>query len=310
MPPDPAANFRIPIASICRSAPNGADCVNAAIAVLQQLRSAMLPTPYQLPGDFASLSPGEELLILINEDRIAYGLTPIIGLNTAADNGAQLAFSAPIDANGGDADPGYPPGLPSGWPLGGSNMAEDFPNVLYAYAFWMYDDGPNSRNLACTQQNPGGCWGHRHGMFYLPAAPYLILGAAVGTDTKNRPAYAMVVVLEETALPLEYTWNQALADGAGPAGTTTGTGPTGPERRTKYLVTVTLKPAGCGRVKPGVIDSGFAGETIYLTAVAGSRCRFIAWLGASGCAKNPTCAFKMTQDLAATVVFAKKSPKS
>jgi hypothetical protein len=174
---------------------------------------------YRLPADFDSLPPADQLLILSNLDRIAYGLPAISGLSPALDSASQLAVAEDTDP---DPDPDLPPGLNIvGW---WSNWAGGYANALLAYYGWMYDDGIGSPNIDCRSAGDPGCWGHRQDVLAMSDAGALVMGAAAGTDPYREPGYAMTIVGTASAstswTTLSYTWTEALADigGSGSSG--------------------------------------------------------------------------------------------
>jgi hypothetical protein len=225
---DPASNFAMPyIPQLCwdppTGDPTGPACIDWSVSVLDQARASMGLPAYVLPTDFDSLSPAQQLLVLTDADRAAYGLAPIPGLTDQLDQ----------DANGGvqaNTDP---------WPSSGSwmaytsNWAGGYVNVVLAYFGWMYDDGPGSGNQDCTTADASGCWGHRHDVlweFDTSGGP-TAMGAAAGSYAAGTPSYAMLLVQgsDSSYQPTyTYTWNQAVSDGAnGGVASAGGTGSTG-----------------------------------------------------------------------------------
>jgi len=183
-------------------------CLTGAVEYLDQARSNLGEPPYQLPTNFLALTPDQQALVLTNLDRIQVGLPPIPGVTAALNQ----------DASGGvtsDQDP-----APSDPRIDAStaNWAGGYPNLPYAYGVWMYDDGPGSNNLDCSTATPSGCWGHRHDVVwdFGPGGP-LAMGAAAGADQHGDPGYAMLLAQGDSAYRPTYTftWNQAVADGAG-----------------------------------------------------------------------------------------------
>src|SRR6476469_801113 len=86
---DPARKTRIGrVPSSCHSAPTGTECIYAGVYYLDNARSRAHLPPYALPADFPSLSPPQQLFILVNLDRVQYGLRPITGMT------AQLSHAA------------------------------------------------------------------------------------------------------------------------------------------------------------------------------------------------------------------------
>jgi hypothetical protein len=214
---NPSVN--IPIGALpaaCTSAPSGPVCIGAVVAALDAARAQIGLGPYVLPARFASLSGADQILILSNLDRIAYGLPPIAGLSPTL---APAAKSGML----GDSDPD-PTSL-----LGAlavydwtSNWAGDWANAPYAYYEWMYDDGydgTETSNIDCTSATASGCWVHRRDVLAFPSTGTLALGASVGTDARGQSSYATTLVWTTSAnwTSYSFTWAQAQAEGAGAA---------------------------------------------------------------------------------------------
>ena len=89
-----------------------------------------------------------------------------IGLSSKLDALAQSAAAAASDPDG-----------PSGtrW---GSNWAGGEASALLADYDWMYDDGPGSPNMDCTNTLADGCWDHRRNVLG-DYGPRPAMGAAV-----------------------------------------------------------------------------------------------------------------------------------
>jgi hypothetical protein len=179
--------------------------------------------PYVLPGNFTSLTPAQQALVLSDLDRTQVGLPPVPGITDQLDR----------DAAGGvqsDNDPGA-----NGFPSFTSNWAGGFPNMPFAYEAWMYDDGPGSGNLDCPRAGASGCWGHRHNVLWgFGAGGPLAMGAAAGKDSGGQSGFAMLLAQggQSYKPAYTYTWAEAVANGAGgPLGPTTspsgGSGSTG-----------------------------------------------------------------------------------
>ncbi len=207
---DPSSNYPLgTMPAACQTSPTGPVCIDAAVTYLDQARASLGQPPYSLPPDFASLSPLQEVLILTNEDRILYNLPPMSGLTDALDHDASGGISS-------DSDP-----LPSGsdWSGYTSNASWGDANMVAAYEGWMYDDGPGSFNVDCNSPVPSGCWGHRHDILWQFGSGTLALGAATGTDSNGQAAYTMLLMQGNPSYRpvFNYTWAQAVADGAGSA---------------------------------------------------------------------------------------------
>ncbi len=207
---DPTSNFTSFNQSACFNAGAGASgaCLSAAVAALDQARAWLGKPPYVLPRDFDSLTPGEQEFVLADLDRVQYGLTPIPGISGGLSADAAAGVTA-------DADPRPSASGVSDYT---SNWAGGYPNVLYAYLGWMYDDGPGSNNEDCTPANTSGCWGHRHDILsqFNPTVGPLAMGVAAGEDRNGKPGYTMLLaqLAHADKLAYTYTWAQALADGA------------------------------------------------------------------------------------------------
>jgi hypothetical protein len=190
------------------------------MAEVEQATSAARATeglgPMRLPSNFGSLTPAEQLFVITDIERVDRGLPPFVGLVDALDADALAGAQ-------GNTDPGpslAPPGMHViAW---GSNWAENG-NPLGSNYFWMYDDGPNSGNIDCTAAGQSGCWGHRDNILSLSdyQALYggtLLMGAgeAYGTFNNQWTSDATLMVLASGPVPpLSYTWDAAVAAGAG-----------------------------------------------------------------------------------------------
>jgi len=202
-PPDPRAN--IPLGSLpaaCESAPTGAACESAAVVALDRARRATGLAGYRLPRGFTRLPALRQWLILVNLDRVAYGLAPVAGTATVRDAVARRGALA-------HADPDPLPllrALRGQQLLGfGSDWAGGQPNGLVAYFGWMYDDGYGSGNLDCGAPSDSGCWGHRHNILAFGHAPALTMGGAALTRARS---YALSIV-ESSTPPWPYAQRAA-----------------------------------------------------------------------------------------------------
>jgi hypothetical protein len=218
-PPTPANNLDIGfLPNYCQRANPPLTCTNGVIYYLDRARAAMGLPPYALPADFLEMTPAQQIFILTNLDRTAYGLPPVTGLVAGLDAGAAVAAQRNVDPQPTDDELGRPL---LGW---ASNWAAGFPTATAAYFFWVYRDGYSSGNVDCPTPTATGCWGHRRGTFWVvaptagPPDPYLYsMGAAATTDERGSAGYAMTITGSFPAAPPSYyyTWAQALAEGAG-----------------------------------------------------------------------------------------------
>jgi hypothetical protein len=212
-----AAN--IPIGALpqaCERAPDGDVCLEAVVVALDAARADVGLGPYVLPADFNSLSGAEQILVLSNLDRVAYGLPPIAGLSTTLASAAHSAMLSDVDP-----DPTSLLGDLSAYAWT-SNWAGEWANAPYAYYEWMYDDGydgSETSNIDCTSAAANGCWVHRRNVLAFSSSGTLSLGAAVGTDANGNSSYATTLVWTPSTnwTSYSFTWTQAKADGAGAA---------------------------------------------------------------------------------------------
>jgi hypothetical protein len=141
------------------------------VAALDHARKRLGKPAYQLPKRFGELSSIEQLLVLVNDDRNAYGLPLVRGLNTQLNKAAHTGAER-------NEDP-----LPYGsaWVGYAANWAGGMGSPLFAYYGWMYADGLDhdgtSTNLECSSSHPSGCWGHRENVLHaFPTGSQLALG--------------------------------------------------------------------------------------------------------------------------------------
>lgn len=213
--PNPTANIPVgPLPSACAYAPKGTACMRAMVRALNGAHAQLGLGPYLLPTDFYSLSGSQQLLILCNLDRLAYGLPPVVGLSPVLNAVAASGVTS-------DSDPDPSALLSSfqsfGW---ASNWAGGYGNAIEAYYAWMYYDGwggKRTSNLDCTGPVAKGCWGHREDVLAFPDQGLLSMGASVRRDSAGQIGYAMTLVWTPVTnwTSFTYSWAQAQAAGAG-----------------------------------------------------------------------------------------------
>jgi hypothetical protein len=216
---NPTANIAVgPLPASCGTAPRSASCQQAMVAALDRARAALGLGPYLLPTGFYSLNGSEQLLILCNLDRLAYGLPPVTGLSPVLNAVAATGVTA-------DADPDPSALLSSmssfGW---SSNWAGGYGNAMEAYYAWMYSDGWAGRqtsNLDCTSPTSSGCWGHRQDVLAFSQPGLLSMGASVSRDPQGQIGYAITLVWTPPTnwTSYSYSWASAQAAGAGSVST-------------------------------------------------------------------------------------------
>ena len=234
-PPHKTRIGRLP--SQCRGAPTGKECINAAVYYLDKARSRVHLPPYALPANFPSLPPPRQLFILVNLDRVQYGLPPFPGMTAQLDHDALVSGVWRAD----DPHPSHTTGLNAWWP----GWAGAFHNAPMAYETWVWNDGLGSTNPRCTPSDHSRCWGHRHSVLWK-YGPVLAMGAAAGRDSRHHRGYTYLFVGGNAAYTptYTYTWKQAVEDGAGT--NTYDPGPS-PSSMCNVPVAIGLKLAGASR---------------------------------------------------------------
>jgi hypothetical protein len=219
LPPDnPAANIAPSpdFTSICRQdSTESPACIAAAEQATTAARGAEGLGAMVLPSNYPTLSPAEQLFVLIDVERVDRGLPPVVGMVPQLDTDAQNAAAANTDPTPVSVPPGTT--VPS-W---ASNWAEAAGPLGSNYN-WMYDDGPGSGDIGCSAANPGSCWGHRDNELGFNASKIaashaiLVMGAAEVTLASDSPwtSDAVLFALMTGSPTYTYTWAQAQAAGA------------------------------------------------------------------------------------------------
>jgi hypothetical protein len=132
----------------CFESNHASQCNAAALADINKARAAEGLRKMTLPKDFYKLSTTEQLETVSNRERNIRGLATM-PMNSKLNSYAQQGAKEGTDPNGPDA---------YSW---GSNISWGYFTPLAADFAWMYDDGPNSPNVACAKAGDAGCWGHR-----------------------------------------------------------------------------------------------------------------------------------------------------
>jgi len=185
-------------------------CVSGWLANIDAARAAEGVAPMVLPSNFDHLEPAEQLLVVVNLERTARGLAPMIGLSSTLD-----AVAASAVARGED------PSLPQigGW---ASIWAGGHASVLGTLYGWMYDDGwggpGGTTNVACSGPGAPGCWGHRRAILSsFGGCRHCIMGAAWAEDGAGwQPgAWAAIFVPRSDdpgAASLAFTWSSEIGE--------------------------------------------------------------------------------------------------
>jgi hypothetical protein len=161
---------------------NSAACEQQEVAALDNARSQEGVGPLYLPSDFNSLTADEQLLVVIDLERVGRGLPPFAGILASLDRVAQGGAAVSGEAPGTYEDPSFAQGFVvasdtalafrcktaaggyicdgTGEP-GDSIAAGGQISALDADYSWMYNDGPGGANGDCRTASARGCWGHR-----------------------------------------------------------------------------------------------------------------------------------------------------
>ena len=206
-------------------------CENEELEAIDGARAKEGVGSMYLPRGFNSLSGDEQLLVVIDLERVGRGLPPFIGIAASLDSVAQQGTQVSGQLPGIFEDPILPvrfsvdPGTVfayrchstatgryacegSGNP-GASIAAGGQISVLDADYAWMYDDGYGGSNVGCKTPNGSGCWGHRDNILgAYPTSTRFISepGGSLLSIVNSRPA---VPVMGAGALQ---------PDGCGPQG--------------------------------------------------------------------------------------------
>lgn len=168
--PPPAANAPPDYRPLCQvTGWTSAACAAAIVAAINAVQVPEGAQPLTLPAGFLHWDPATQLFDLINQERLAFGLSPISGLTADLNAAAAVAAAA-------DRDPRWPPRLASGQVLYTANgiWGADI-NPLSMMYTWLYDDGYGN-NQDCTGIRQDGCWGHRDNLLMDWNAPFRAVG--------------------------------------------------------------------------------------------------------------------------------------
>jgi hypothetical protein len=152
--------------------------------------------PMVLPSNWSALTAPEQMLVLVDLERVNRGLAPVIGLSPALD---QLA------AHG--AQIGDDPAFPSGGFEGGGGIWFGGNSTIGADYAWMYDDGPRGFDINedCPAGGGSDCWLHRDIILWNGSG-----GALVGGGGSTNGSYAFEVLAGYSTAGLTFTWSHEL----------------------------------------------------------------------------------------------------
>jgi hypothetical protein len=203
----------------CRSLNAVTPCLDATELAIDNARADEGVGPLVLPTDFESLTPSEQLFVLVDCERVDRGLTPVVGELDSLDVLAQAGAEDEVD-----------PTFPSGGSAGLTAWAwtanwASYNSLLNDFYMWMYDDGLGSGNIDCTEDDQSGCWDHRDNILGFQndvdgyGGTLSFGGAAVdagaGYGPRTVSATTLMTWSPGPVSGFTYTWAEALADGAG-----------------------------------------------------------------------------------------------
>ncbi|MDA8287364.1 MAG: hypothetical protein M0014_02730 [Actinomycetota bacterium] len=198
-------------------------CPALVVQGIDRERRAEHLRPLALPTNFASLGAGDQLFVLVNLERIARGVPPLVGVaealspaaNSAAERGGDPIFAKRYGAIEVATDSGGTYAFDGAW-AGGSL------NPVAAIFGWLYQDGwggpGKTSNLACTSSAASGCWAHRDELLGRDTGTTCsdcVAGVGYAGTARDgvRRSYAILIVRPAAASgPLAFSWNaQVLA---------------------------------------------------------------------------------------------------
>ncbi|MDA8291045.1 MAG: hypothetical protein M0Z33_05110 [Actinomycetota bacterium] len=197
------------------STPHSPGCLGLALAAIERGHAIEHLRPLVLPTGFAAMGVGEQLFVLVNLERIARGVPPLVGLvaplDAAAQQGAVQSRDPSVLTRYGAvrvAVVGDVYGIGGTW-AGGE------PNSVAAVHDWMYDDGwggsrAATSNVACTSPSASACWGHRQELLGLYSGTGCrTCVAGVGYDAALR-SYTVLIVRPVSPPRLVLGWNSGV----------------------------------------------------------------------------------------------------
>ncbi|MHB8439481.1 MAG: hypothetical protein ACYDD4_10005 [Acidimicrobiales bacterium] len=173
-------------------------CVDATVGAIDNARAQESVGPMQLPSTWNGLTPQQQIFVVTNLERVARGLGALQYMDATLDSSTQQAAQA-------NTDPQPPSGyVATRW---GGNWAGAGGNPLEIDYYWMYDDGPNSNNIDCTQAGQSGCWIHRHNILLpLRCNPCVIGTGFVPNSFNGAPSWAELLADTATPGPDAFLW--------------------------------------------------------------------------------------------------------
>lgn len=191
--------------------PSGRDvsltCIQVELQAIDNARIKEHVKAMALPAGFDKLSDSQQMLVVVNRERVDRGLPPFVGLTTALNADAQEGAAASRLPR----DPG------ASYTSADTEWIGDVANALDADYLWLYEGGPGSQG--CPSAGAKGCWSDRHIVLdRFGTRGTLVMGAALDptadTSSGDVGGTSLAVTLAVASRPgsLDYSWAQALAD--------------------------------------------------------------------------------------------------
>jgi len=192
-------------------------CEQGELEAIDNARAREGVGPMYLPRGFNSLSGDEQLLVVIDLERVGRGLPAFAGIVASPDSVAQKGTQVVGQPAGTFEDPSLPapfsvgPGTAFAYnchPNGaGSNTCDGSGNpgasiaaggeisALDADYDWMYDDGYGGPNSDCQTLEVQGCWGHRDNILgaYPTRTRFIARSSGSSLSTVSRRAAVPVM---------------------------------------------------------------------------------------------------------------------
>jgi hypothetical protein len=192
-------------------------CEQDELEAIDNARAREGVGPMYLPRGFNSLSGDEQLLVVIDLERVGRGLPAFAGIVASPDSVAQKG----TQVNGQPAGTFEDPSLPAPFSVGpgtafaynchangtGTNTCDGSGNpgasiaaggeisALDADYDWMYDDGAGGSNSDCQALEVQGCWGHRDNILGAYPTRTRFISRSSGSSLSTVSARAAVPVM-------------------------------------------------------------------------------------------------------------------
>lgn len=192
-------------------------CIARSIAAIESARARehMRQQQLILPTNYRSLSPAEQVFVVIDLERVDRGLRPLAGMVANLNRDAMTAAALGIDPA-----PGRSQLRRDRVRVYRTLYARDF-GALAADYEWMYNDGyapegNQTTNVYCPYPEAAGCWAHRAAILYrFHGLPRLFGGMGAASEADGALAVtALIAGGLGRHPPFTYTWRDALRAGA------------------------------------------------------------------------------------------------